>query len=262
MAKVNDVLNQARAWVGRREYDGSFKEIIDIYNAHKPLAQGYVVKYHDEWCSTFVSAVAIKAGATDIIPTECGCERHINLFKNLGVWIEDESITPQPGDIIFFDWNDNGIGDNTGFSDHVGFVESVSGNTITTIEGNYNESVARRTLTVNGTYIRGYARPKYSETANSTPNDTINYDYDAIAREVIEGKWGNGQDRKANLILAGYNPEKVQSKVNEILEAKKSNHQVALEVIRGDWGNGLDRRVNLTNSGYDYDAIQAIVNTL
>ena len=56
---------------------------------------------------------------------------------------------------------DSGKGDNTGRPDHVGGVEKVSGDTITVIEGNYSNSAKRRTLPVNGRYIRGYIVPKY-----------------------------------------------------------------------------------------------------
>ncbi|MGN1301645.1 MAG: CHAP domain-containing protein [Clostridia bacterium] len=160
---ASEVVRQAQAWIGKKESDGSHKEIIDVYNSHKPLARGYAVKYTDAWCSTFVSAVAIKLGYTDIIPTECGCEKHIQLFKNIGSWIENENRTPKAGDIIFYDWEDNGSGDNRGHSDHIGIVEKVSNSTITVIEGNINNAVGRRTLKVNGKYIRGYATPKYNE---------------------------------------------------------------------------------------------------
>lgn len=161
MKLASEVVKQARAWVGRKESDGSHKEIIDVYNSHKPLARGYAVKYTDAWCSTFVSAVAIKLGYTDIIPTECGCEKHIQLFKDIGEWVEDENRVPNPGDIIFYDWEDNGVGDNKGNADHIGIVERVSGSTITVIEGNLNNAVGRRNIAVNGKYIRGYAVPKY-----------------------------------------------------------------------------------------------------
>ena len=60
-----------------------------------------------------------------------------------------------------YDWDDNGVGDNKSGPDHVGIVEKVSGNTITVIEGNYSNAVKRRTLLVNGKYIRGYIVPKY-----------------------------------------------------------------------------------------------------
>lgn len=64
------VVNTAIAWLGCKEADGSHRKIIDTYNSHTPLARGYKMKYTDAWCSTFVSAVAIKCGFTDIIPTE------------------------------------------------------------------------------------------------------------------------------------------------------------------------------------------------
>lgn len=158
---ASKVVGQAQAWLGKKESNGTHKEIIDVYNSHKPLARGYAVKYTDAWCSTFVSAVAVKLGYTDIIPTECGCEKHIELFKKLNSWVENENRVPNAGDIIFYDWQDNGSGDNQGWSDHVGIVEKVVGSTITVIEGNINNSVGRRTLQVNGRYIRGYGVPKY-----------------------------------------------------------------------------------------------------
>lgn len=159
------VVRIAQGWLGCKESNGSHKKIIDLYNSHKPLARGYRVKYTDAWCSTFASAVAIKAGLTDIIPTECGCGKHIELFKKLGSWEENDAHVPQPGDYIFYDWQDNGVGDNTGAADHVGIVEKVSGQTITVIEGNMSNAVGRRTLKVNGRYIRGYGVPKYGSRA-------------------------------------------------------------------------------------------------
>lgn len=166
------IVKQAQAWIGCKEADGSHKKIIDIYNAQKPLPVGYIVKYNDAWCSTFVSAVAVKCGYTDIIPTECGCGRHIDLFKKKGIWVENDAYVPKAGDIIFYDWYDDGIGDNTDGASHVGIVEKVSGSTITVIEGNYSNSVARRTIQVNGKYIRGYGVPKYDAEPNTQTNNT------------------------------------------------------------------------------------------
>ena len=165
-ATAQDVLNVMRSWIGFSEANGKFKQIIDLYNSHKPLARGYAVKYTDEWCDTTVTAAAIKAGAVDLIGTECGCEEHVKIFKNKGIWIEDGTITPQPGDIIVFNWGDN-TQPNDGYSDHIGYVESVSGRTITTIEGNKGQAVGRRTLTVGNGNIRGYARPKYSGSSSA-----------------------------------------------------------------------------------------------
>jgi hypothetical protein len=163
----NKIVAQARDWVGLKEADGGHKKIVDLYNSHKPLARGYSLKYSDDWCSGFASAVAIACGATDIIPTEVGCQKHIELFKAKGIWVENDGYVPQPGDYIFYDWQDNGLGDNTGYSDHVGIVEKVVNGVITVIEGNYSSSVKRRTLQVNGKYIRGYGVPKYNAETTS-----------------------------------------------------------------------------------------------
>lgn len=162
MSKLaSKVVAQAVAWLGLNEADGSHKEIVNIYNSHKPLARGYKLKTTDAWCAATVSAVAIKLGYTDIIPTEVGCQQMIERFKQLGCWDENDGRVPNPGDIIFYDWDDNGVGDNTGWPDHVGIVEEVNGQNITIIEGNYFNRVMRRYITVNGKNIRGYGVPKY-----------------------------------------------------------------------------------------------------
>lgn len=158
---ASKVVAQAVAWLGLNEADGSHKEIVNIYNSHKPLARGYRLKTPDAWCAATVSAVAIKLGYTDIIPTEVGCNQMIALFKQMGCWDENDGRVPKPGDIIFYDWQDSGTGDNTSPSDHVGIVEKVSGSTFTVIEGNLSDKVQRRVMIVNGKYIRGFGVPKY-----------------------------------------------------------------------------------------------------
>ena len=93
----------------------------------------------------------------------------------------------------------------------------------------------------------------------STPTKSV----DEIAREVINGAWGNGDDRKNRLTAAGYDYNAVQNRVNELLgssSSKKSNEEIANEVINGQWGNGNERKTKLQNAGYDYNAIQDIVN--
>lgn len=158
------VLDVARSWIGYSEANGKYKEILKLYNNK---TSGYDMKNTDPWCDCFVSAVAIKAGAVDIIGTEVGCERHIAIFKKLGIWIEDGTVKPQVGDIIVFNWDD-GTQPNDGFADHIGFVEAVNGNTITCIEGNMNDAVGRRNIYAGWGYIRGYARPKYGSSSSVT----------------------------------------------------------------------------------------------
>ena len=157
------LVEQAKSWLGCKESDGSNEEIIDTYNGHEPVARGLKLGYKDPWCAAFVSACAIKTGMTDIIPTECGCGTMVKLFKKLGAWDENDGRIPNAGDIIFFDWDDSGYGDNDGFPGHVGIVEKVSGTKITVIDGNNkNDAVERRTVQINGRFIRGYGVPKYS----------------------------------------------------------------------------------------------------
>lgn len=156
------VVKTAEKWLGHNENDGSHQEIIDLYNAHSPLAQNYEVQYDDEWCATFVSAVAIECGLTDIIPTECGCERQIGLFQELGSWEEDDSYTPLPGDIIYYCWTDTApLDDCTGWSNHVGIVIGTAGPFLKVIEGNYSGQVAYRIIPLDSIGIRGYAVPDY-----------------------------------------------------------------------------------------------------
>lgn len=89
---------------------------------------------------------------------------------------------------------------------------------------------------------------------------------DEVAREVINGAWGNGEARKIALINAGYDYNAVQARVNEILSGggspSKSIDEVAREVINGQWGNGDDRKNRLTQAGYDYNAVQNRVNEI
>ncbi|GFI31865.1 N-acetylmuramoyl-L-alanine amidase sle1 [Lachnospiraceae bacterium] len=169
----NKVVQTARGYLGSKEADGTNKKIIDGYNAHKPLARGYLVKYTDAWCATFVSFIGIVCGLTDIMPTECGCGAMIDLYKKKGCWQENDAHRPQPADIIMYDWDDNGVGDCTGYPEHVGIVKEVNGNTITVIEGNMNDAVGERTLQVNGRFIRGYCLPDYASKASGVPSASV-----------------------------------------------------------------------------------------
>lgn len=88
-----------------------------------------------------------------------------------------------------------------------------------------------------------------------------------LAQEVIQGKWGNGAERKKRLTQAGYDYNSVQAEVNRIVKGnsaptKKSNEEIAREVIQGKWGNGADRKKKLADAGYDYKTIQNIVNKM
>ena len=187
------MIEQAQAWVGRNEADGSFKSIIDTYNSHTPLARGYELKYTDEWCAGFVSAVAIATGNTDNVPLEVSCPRMIQIAQNMGIWQENDGYVPSPADIILYDWDDNGNGDNTANPDHVGIVESVSNGVITVIEGNMSEKVGRRSLDVDGRYIRGFITPEYKAGEDNEPQESGGKDEDTMSMKFIDiSNWQAG----------------------------------------------------------------------
>lgn len=86
-----------------------------------------------------------------------------------------------------------------------------------------------------------------------------------LAREVINGEWGNGSDRMRRLKEAGYNADAVQDEVNRRLlghhvSSRKSLSRIVSEVIDGKWGNGSHRREKLEAAGYDYSTVQKEVN--
>lgn len=160
------IVEKAASYLGAKDYSPKHKEIIAAYNSQKSLPRGYKMTVNDAWCATFVSAIAIMCGYTAIIPTECSCGYLVEKAKKMGIWQENDAYVPKPGDILLYDWDDNGSGDDTGWPDHVGYVEKVSGNSFTTIEGNAgNGEVKRISLKVNQKNIRGFITPKYTAAA-------------------------------------------------------------------------------------------------
>ncbi len=251
MAKTRTALvSQAQAWIGCKESDGTHRKIIDVYNSHTPLARNYKVTYTDAWCATFVSACAIKTGMTNIIPTECSCNYMIQGFQKLGTWKEDDSYTPKAGDIIFYDWQDSGSGDNTGSSDHVGIVEKVSGSTITVIEGNKNNSVARRTLQVNGRYIRGYGLPAFEAEKTTTASTT-----EKTATKVVATKSAGKFDKSvagSYKTTAALNMRDGAGKQNKVLIVLKKGTSVRNYGYYSLVGNTKWLYVQVTVNGVQY----------
>lgn len=211
---ASKVVDRMEDWIGKNEYDGSHKEIIDIYNSQRVLPRGYKVKYEDAWCATTVCSCFLSLGYSALIPMECSCGHMINIAKTMGIWQENDGYTPSPGDIIMYDWDDSGIGDNKGWADHVGVVTSVISKKMNIVEGNYKGGVNRRQIDINGKYIRGFICPRYDiEEEPKSGEQSIT----EIAREVIKGLWGNGKLRRTRLENAGYSYEEVQKEVNRLL---------------------------------------------
>lgn len=104
----------------------------------EPYWRWYGFTEHVEWCACFVSWCANKCGYLDtVIPKFAGCSTGVQWFKARNQWA-DRSITPEPGMIIFFDWDRDGV------PDHTGIVEKIENGYVYTIEGNTSDSCRRQ----------------------------------------------------------------------------------------------------------------------
>jgi hypothetical protein len=215
------VVDVMLGWLGANRGDAKHKDILSVYNSYKPLPRGHKMTVNDHFCVATACAAYIKAGLDKITVIECSASKLVELAKAKGIWVEDDKHVPKPGDIVIYDWQDGtnyASSDNTGVPDHAGVVETVDAKAgaMTILEGNRPlGKVARHPLMVNGRYIRGYVCPDFASIA--TPEKTIT----EIAREVIDGKWGNGAERKRRLTEAGYDYDAVQAEVNRILSEAK-----------------------------------------
>lgn len=241
------VVAQAKGWVGRKEADGSHREIIDIYNTIQPLPRGYRMTYSDPWCATFVSAVAQAVGLTDIIYPECACDPMIALYKAAGRWCEDDAYRPQPGDVIFYDWQDNGYGDNMGSSDHVGLVIGVDGSTIRIIEGNCSDAVMYTNRQINGRYIRGFGLPNYASVADGVdaPGDPV------VEEPVVEEPVSSGYLIQVPLLMIGDTGGYVKA-AQTLLIARGydcgNKPLIGVEKADGEFGRETERAVGFFQS--------------
>lgn len=136
------------------------------------------------------------------------------------------------------------------------------------IKGNWGVYPERKIRLEAAGYDYNAVQAKVDELiGKNKPKPTPKKSVDAIAKEVIAGKWGVYPERKTKLEAAGYNYNEVQKRVDELIAGnknspKKSVDEVAKEVIRGDWGVDPDRSKKLKAAGYDAKAVQAKVNQL
>lgn len=164
------VVETAIGYLGAVQGSKKHKSIIDTFNK-SGLCKRYKMTYNDAWCQAFASTIGILCDMSDIIPVECSCPKAIKLWQKLGRWQEKDSYVPNIGDFIYYDWQDDGIGDNKGASDHVGIVVGVTSKTIKVIEGNYStlKKVAYRTINIDGKFIRGFGLPNYAKKVTKEP---------------------------------------------------------------------------------------------
>ena len=122
----------------------------------QPYWSWYGFNSRVEWCACFVSWCADQCGYIEsgLVPKFAGCVDGANWFKSNGKW-QDRTYEPKVGDIIFFDWEDDGT------TDHVGIVEKCENGTVYTVEGNSGDACKQRQYAVGSSNIYGYGIPAY-----------------------------------------------------------------------------------------------------
>lgn len=275
--KSNSNLDSKTANAGYNNYTKYARDLDALGYFYNGAKNGY--PYCDvfvDWC--FVQAYGVDA-ALDLLcqPKKsygAGCDQSAGYYKKKGQF---HKTNPKAGDQIFF-WNSKKTE-----AGHTGLVIKVDSTSVYTREGNTSGAsgviangggVCDKKYKLNDPDIYGYGRPNYDTEQEEAPKEEPKEEPKAeptktitqVAREVLNGKWSNGADRKKRLIEAGYDYNAVQKEVNRLYNsskiALKSNEAIAKEVIQGKWGTGATRKKKLTEAGYDYNTIQALVNKM
>ena len=203
---AKNYIANCKKYLGCKESNGTHKKIIDIFNSSK--LKTFSISYTDAWCSAFISAMAVETDMDKLIPISANCNEMYKKGLVMGIAIPKDKWIPKMGDIVFYDWNLNGE------LDHVGVVETMSKNIIHVLEGNKNDSVAYRDINFKNATIIKILRPRYeTESVKRSCKDYCN-----TAIKVINGKYGNGDERKTKLEKDGYSYEKVQAIVDILLK--------------------------------------------
>lgn len=188
---------------GIKEGTVDFRRLIDDYNNNCRPAGTYRMSYTDSWCACFVSICLTHCGyGTKYNSVDCD-----QLYDKMNKYHLTNKNNVKRDDIVFYSWKktDSDL-------QHVGIVTGRQGNIITVIEGNHNDSVSLRQINVYDSTVRHIVQ------LPSVASDTPKYDVTAVARDVIKGKYGNGEQRKKNLTAKGYDYKAVQKRVNELLK--------------------------------------------
>lgn len=238
MNDVTKFLTQAKTYIGK---NGNY-----VCNTKLHLGAVY------DWCAFSISAIMndcgfigkyikqIEGGAGSIPRESDG---------KYGTWFRKGVKTPQPGDLILFRYG--GSYSDKYHSDHIGIVEAVSGNTITTLEGNVDGNNAnwaatstfkRKTRYLSDSSVYAFYRPNWVPDKTTSSGASGSKSVDTLAKEVIAGKWGSGDERKRRLTAEGYSYTAVQNRVNDILLGRSIRVGDRVRVKHGtkSYGTNID----------------------
>ena len=229
------VVSIAKKDLGARQYSERHAQIIRDFNSIPDMGTWMSTDY--AWCAASVSVWGYRAGLGDIFYPSASCNQMIAKYKKHGRWQEKDGYVPEIGDVIMYDWDDSGKGDNKGEADHVGIVISVVNGYMTVIEGNKHNAVGVRTLAVGGRYIRGFCLPDYASKADKALPVT---DYAKSLQEALNTAYD------LNLKVDGYvGPLTKQAIDHHYLWYVKQRPMVNVHV---SWLQGC-----LARLGYDID---------
>lgn len=223
---MKEIREIARKYLNVCENDINHKQLVNEWNKLYGNSHNLYMGYSYPWCAMFSSLMCLKAGFTDAdVPLSTGTLSLIKKAKALNLWVENDNYIPQPNDLILYEWSDDAnfvVTDCVNDADHVGIVDSINTDCFYVIEGNYSHKVGIRKVPINGRYIRGFIQiSKLYNNVNNSITNINNENYINCAKEVINGKYGNGATRKNKLLAKGYTIEeieKIQNIVNEMLK--------------------------------------------
>ena len=195
------MINTARQYLGINEFQK--KQLMDYYNnAVYPLIdkdRKYKIKPNDNWCAMFCSVIAHKIGRTkDNFPFEVSVFYMTRNAKRMGIFTTDLN-KAQVNDLVVYDWKADGT------LNHVGILQEIGTDYIKVLEGNYSNTVKVRTVKMPSSEVYGYIKLNIGNDA----------DIEQLARDVIKGLYGNGDDRRKAL---GQYYDRVQERVKQILK--------------------------------------------
>ena len=195
------MIKTAKQYLGINE--SQKRQLMDYYNREVyPLIdknRKYKIKYADEWCVMFCSVIAHKIGLTpNQFPFEVSVYYMTLKAKKMGIFTTDLN-KAQVNDLVIYDWKADGT------LNHVGILQEIGTDYIKVLEGNYSKTVKVRAVKIPNNEIYGYIKLNLGNDA----------DIEQIARDVIKGRYGNGEDRRKAL---GQYYDRVQERVKQILK--------------------------------------------
>lgn len=120
-----------------------------------------------------------------------------------------------------YHWNQNQFDALVSFAFNIGSIDQLTNNgkrSISEISSKITAYDKANGKVLAGLTKRRAEEKKLFDTKISTTKKTSKKSITTIAKEVIDGKWGNGADREKRLKDSGYDYKAVQKKVNELLK--------------------------------------------